>query len=85
MPTIHPWPVQNAKSHFSEIVKKAEQEGPQFISVRGKLAVVMISQTTYQQLISPKKSLFELLRQSPVTGMSIQFKRDKSLPRDIDL
>ena len=85
MQTIHPWAVQDAKSHFSEIVKKAAQEGPQFISVRGRLAVVMISQTTYQQLISPKKSLFELLRQSPIAGMSIKLIRDKSLPRDIEL
>lgn len=85
MAAIHQWAVQDAKAHFSEIVKKAAHEGPQFIAVRGKPAVVMISQDEYLLLITPKKSLFDLLRQSPLTGTNIHIERDKSLPRDIDL
>jgi len=79
------WAVQDAKSHFSEVIKKAENEGPQTISVRGKPAVVMISQAEYLKLIAPEKSLFDLLRKSPLAGMNIEFERDKSLSRDIEL
>ncbi len=86
MPTIHQWALQDAKSHFSEVVKKAEQEGPQVISVRGRPAVVMISQKEYAALIAPEESLVDFLRKSPLTGLDIEFERDKSLPReDIDL
>ncbi len=30
------WALQDAKSHFSEVVKCAKNKGPQFISVHGK-------------------------------------------------
>lgn len=85
MAAIHQWAVQDAKAHFSEIVKKAANEGPQFIAVRGKPAVVMISQDEYLLLITPKESLFDLLRKSPLANMDVKFERDKSFPRDIDL
>lgn len=85
MSAMRQWAVQDAKARFSEVVKKAENEGPQMISVRGKPAVVMISQEDYFALIAPKESLFDLLRKSPLTGLDIKFERDKSLPRDIDL
>jgi antitoxin Phd len=79
------WAVQDAKSHFSEVMKKAESEGPQTIAVRGKPAVVMISQAEYLKLIAPEKSLFDLLRKSPLAGMDVEFDRDHSLSRDIEL
>lgn len=85
MSATYQWAVQDAKSHFSEVIKKAENEGPQTISVRGKPTVVMISQAEYLKLIAPEKSLFDLLRKSPLAGMDIEFDRDKSLSRDTEL
>lgn len=85
MNTAHQWAVQDAKARFSEVVKKAENEGPQIISVRGKPTVVIISQVEYLSLIAPQASLFDLLRKSPLMGLGIKFERNKSLPRDIDL
>ena len=52
----HNWPLQDAKAHLSELVKKAQQYGPQFISVRGDPAVVVISQKEYQSLTTPSIS-----------------------------
>lgn len=78
----HQWAVQDAKARFSEVVKKAENEGPQIISVRGKPAVVMISQDEYLALITPQASLVDFFRHSPLAGVRLTIKRDKSLTRD---
>lgn len=81
----HNWPLQDAKAHLSELVKKAQQYGPQFISVRGDPAVVVISQKEYQSLTTPSVSLIDFFRQSPLVGLHLDLLRDKSLNRDIDI
>ena len=37
------WQLQDAKAHLSELVKKAEKEGPQGITVHGHATAVVIS------------------------------------------
>lgn len=85
MPIAHQWALQDAKAQFSEVVKKAEQEGPQLISVRGNPAVVVISKEEYLSLIAPRESLVLFFQRSPLMGLSFHIKRDKSLAREIDL
>lgn len=79
------WPLQDAKAHLSALVKKAQKHGPQFISVRGDPAVVVISQKEYKALTTPKISLVEFFRKSPLVGLNLDLSRDKSLNRDTDL
>ena len=81
----HSWALQDAKAHLSELVKKAQTQGPQFISVRGDPAVVIISQEYYQSMTSPDISLVEFFRQSPLMELQLDLSRDKSLNRDIDI
>ena len=81
----HYWPLQDAKAHLSELVKKAQKQGPQFISVRGDPAVVVISQKAYKALITPKISIVDFFRTSPLVGLKLDLSRDKSSNRDIDL
>ena len=81
----HQWALQDAKAQLSELVKKAEYEGPQFISVHGNPAVVVISQDEYLSLIAPQTSLVDFFQQSPLAGLSLNIKRDKSFNREIDL
>lgn len=81
----HAWPLQDAKAHLSELVKKAQKNGPQFISVRGIPAVVVLSQKEYKSLTTPAISLVEFFRQSPLVGLNLDLTRNKSLNRDIDL
>ena len=82
---LHAWALQDAKAHFSEVVKKAENEGPQTISVRGNPAVVVISQDDYLALITQNETLVDFFQQSPLKGVRFNIKRDQSLNRDIDL
>jgi len=79
------WPLQDAKAHLSELVKKAQQQGPQYISVRGDPAVVVISEEKYRALITPPTSLVDFFRQSPLVGLKLDLSRDQSLNRDIEL
>lgn len=81
----HNWALQDAKAHLSELVKKAQKQGPQFISVRGDPAVVVISQKEYQALITPAISLVDFFRKSPLVGIRVDLSRDKSPNRDVTL
>jgi antitoxin Phd len=38
------WQLQEAKARFSELVKRAREDGPQHVSVRGAPAVVVLSE-----------------------------------------
>ena len=79
------WPLQDAKAHLSELVKKASLGAPQEITLRGKPAVVVLSTQQYEKLKRPKQKLADFLRKSPLAGIDIEFKRDKNNMRDIDL
>ena len=78
------WQLQKAKAQLSDVVRQAEFE-PQFISIRGEEAAVMINVKEYKKLSNPKKDLVSFLRSSPLCGLDIEFERDKSLDREIDL
>lgn len=79
------WQLQDAKARFSEVVRQAQKEGPQYISVHGKPAVVVLSEQQYQSLTVRAQSLVDFFRKSPLVGLKLNLKRDKSLSREIDL
>jgi antitoxin Phd len=81
----HYWALQDAKARLSSLIKKAQIVGPQFISVRGNPAVVVISEKEYQLLTTPTISLVDFFRKSPLVGLQLDLSRDKSDNRDIDL
>jgi prevent-host-death family protein len=41
------WKLQDAKARFSEVVRRAQSEGPQHVTVHGKEAVVVLSAEDY--------------------------------------
>ena len=67
------WQVQQAKTHFSEVIERAQSEGPQTITKHGKPRAVVLSATEYEALSNgkakPKKSFVEfLLSSGPNSG-----------------
>ncbi len=79
------WQLQEAKARFSEVVKRAVNEGPQEITVRGESTAVVISRDDYEKLkapAKPKQSFVEFMRASPWYGIELDLERDKSLPKD---
>ena len=82
------WQLQDAKARFSDVFSRARSEGPQFITRRGKEAVVMVSEEQYQRLVGKAhqpKSLLQFFRESPLVGVELDLDRDKDEGRDIEL
>jgi prevent-host-death family protein len=59
------WQLQDAKARFSELVKRAVEDGPQHVSVRGAPAVVVLSEKAYARLTVPRPSLIDHLLSGP--------------------
>ena len=53
------WQLHDAKARFSELVKRAREQGPQHVSVRGEPAVVVISEEEFARLVSPRPSIVD--------------------------
>ena len=78
------WQLQTAKAKLSQLVKEAAST-PQGITVRDKLAVVVLSAEDYVRLTSPKRNFAEFMRASPLASADLDLKRDPSEPREVDL
>jgi len=55
------WQLQDAKNRFSEVVKRARDEGPQTVTVHGQRAAVVVSATQYDALVKPRMSFVDFL------------------------
>jgi prevent-host-death family protein len=53
------WPLQDAKARFSELVRRAREQGPQHVSVRGEPAVVVVSEEEFARLTSRRRSIVD--------------------------
>ena len=53
------WQLQEAKARFSEVIRRAVDEGPQHVSVRGEPAAVVLSEETYRQLTEIRPSIVD--------------------------
>jgi prevent-host-death family protein len=72
------WQLQEAKNSFSEVVRKATEEGPQTVTKHGKDSVIVLSAEDYRKLEKPKTSLIEFFQKSPFSNVDIHLERDKS-------
>ena|SRR5579863_9603482 len=87
-PTAESWQIQSAKARFSEVFRKARTEGPQRITRQGKEGVVMVAEEQYEQLVGKSrqpKNIVDFFRQSPLVGLELDLKRDRSPARDVDI
>ena len=79
------WQVQEAKAHFSEMMEKAEQEGPQIITRHGMERAVVLSIADYRALTAKKKDFHAFLLSGPKFD-DFEIERDKdATSRDVDL
>lgn len=82
------WHLQDAKNQFSKVVRKAQTDGPQTVTVRGKAAAVIVSAEEYERLTGPKPSFVEHLLAIPELDDDIWdevLRRPKDDMRDVDL
>ncbi len=80
------WQLQDAKNRLSEVVRKASDEGPQVITLRGDDAVVVVAVNEYARLTrKPKGTLVDFFRKSPVGGVALDLVRSRDTGRRVEL
>ena len=79
------WQLQEAKARLSELVRSSEKEGPQEITVHGRAAAVVLSKAEYERLQANKPSFVDFIRKSPLAGLELKVRRDRSPVRTVKL
>ncbi len=70
------WQLQEAKNRLSEVVRKAAEEGPQVVTLRGDDAVVVIEASAYRKLTNrSREGLADFIRKSPLARGKLDFER----------
>ncbi len=80
------WRLEEAKARFSEVVRRAHDQGPQYVTVRGKQAVAVIDAAELERLLpaSPEVvPLVQFLEGLHVEGLDLT--RERDLGRDAPL
>jgi len=80
------WQLQEAKNRLSEVVRKASDEGPQVITLRGDDAVVVVAAAEYARLVrKPKDTLVDFFRKSPLGAVALDLRRSRDTGRRVKL
>lgn len=78
------WQVQEAKQKFSQLVRRALDEGPQIVTRRGEDVVVVLSATEFRRLSESKPDFRDYLLSGPDLSV-LDLERSADLPRDPEL
>lgn len=79
------WQLQEAKNQLSALVRKAQSEGPQVITVHGADTAVVVSAKDYRALSRPAGRLVNFFRKSPLVGVDLKLGRVKDTGRKVEL
>lgn len=81
------WRLQDAKARFSEVVREAQQRGPQRVTLHGKDAVVIVGAAEFDRLQRPLtgRDIITTLAGSPLADVPFERLSVKSKVRDIKL
>lgn len=81
------WRLQDAKARFSEVVRNAQQRGPQRVTLHGKDAVVIVGADEFDRLQRPLtgRDIINALAGSPLADVPFERLSVKSRVRDIKL
>jgi prevent-host-death family protein len=79
------WSVAGAKAKFSEVIERAQTEGPQRVTRNGKATAVIVSAAEWARQMRRPRTVHEFLERSPLRGSPIDLDRDRDEGRDVDL
>jgi prevent-host-death family protein len=82
------WQVQTAKAQFSELLRRAREEGVQIVTKQGKDEVVVMPIEQYRKLTRRSgrpASLVQFFAQSPLADIDLNLDRDRDYGRGIEL
>jgi antitoxin Phd len=82
------WQLQTAKARFSELFRRAQEEGPQYVTRQGKDAVVVLPAEEFERLTARSRqpgSLVRFFAESPLVSAQVKFERSPDYGREVDL
>ncbi|HVT52595.1 MAG TPA: type II toxin-antitoxin system Phd/YefM family antitoxin [Dongiaceae bacterium] len=79
------WTIAEAKAKFSEVVEKAQSEGPQTITRHGRTAVIVVAAEEWERKSRRNGNLAEFFATSPLRGSEVKLRRLKERPRKVPL
>jgi len=83
--STHVWTVAEAKARFSELLQRAQAEGPQRITRHGRTTAIVVSPSTWDKKNDRKGNLAEFLMNSPLRGSGVRITRLRGRLRKVDL
>jgi prevent-host-death family protein len=80
------WQLQEAKARFSEVVRRAKEDGPQHVTVHGREEVVIVGADDFRRLAGDRngQALVDAMRSAPWPA-NIDRPRLRMPVRDVDL
>src|SRR5216684_6118155 len=81
------WRLQDAKARLSEVVRQAQQRGPQRVTVHGRDAVVVVRADEFDRMRRPVsgRDIVAALAASPLAEVNFERVTIKSPVRDVRL
>jgi len=70
--STHAWTVAEAKAKFSEVLEKAQTEGPQRITRHGRTTVMVVAAKEWKRKANRIGNLAEFFAASPLRGAGVE-------------
>ena len=81
----HKWTVAEAKAKFSEVIDRAQADGPQTITRKGRKTAVVVAAEEWDRKTKRHGSLAEFFGASPLRWSGLQIKRVRGGVRKVEL
>jgi len=79
------WQLQEAKQHFSELIRAVRSEGPQFVTKHGEQVAVVLDILDYRRMQGAEVVDFKDFLVSAPDLSVLEIDRSTALPREVDL
>lgn len=79
------WTVAEAKAKLSEVISRAEADGPQTITRNGRRSVVVVAADEWEKKTKRTGTLAEFFAASPLRGSKLKIRRIPGRLRKTDL
>jgi prevent-host-death family protein len=79
------WTVAQAKAKFSEVLDRAQSDGPQTITRNGHSTAVIVAAEEWERKTRRKGNLAEFFAASPLRRSGLKLHRVSGRPRKVDL
>lgn len=73
--SLQQWTVAEAKAKFSEVLDRAQSDGPQTITRKGRRTAVVVAAEEWERKTKRRGNLAEFFAASPLRGTGLKIKR----------